>query len=362
MSSSGKIILENPEDWDPWLEQTQTSTDERVWKLIDPDISEAEAEFLREPTLPTVRRVNSNAGTIAQLSAAEQATYQLYIKQYEQKLKGYEKQQTHVRHVRELIRATVSKRKNELLERNETTRAWLRKLKEHTKLPSQQMRSRVEQQYSSALKGFKPVKVDQWLERWEHAISLARKHELPHISNGNWLEDLSRVVRPFSNALGYVLSQRASNPEENDIKNYHKVSLEIRSEMTSLTKKSFGTGTMRGGTFKADFAGEPEEETPAGNSKGKGGGQSTKRKRTGTTSGEEEAPTNKKSKVEKCPACELRGHNLPDCWYLFEEKRPEGYKVSKARLEKTNKRIETDKDLAAQIEKLKTMKDEEDLA
>ena len=49
----------------------------------------------------------------------------------------------------------------------------------------------------------------------------------------------------------------------------------------------------------------------------------------------------------------MKGHALPDCWYLFENKRPEGFKASSAHMEKVRKRVDQDKDLAAEVERLK---------
>jgi hypothetical protein len=37
----------------------------------------------------------------------------------------------------------------------------------------------VEQQYAEALKGLKLAKINQWLDRWEHVISMAEKYSLP---------------------------------------------------------------------------------------------------------------------------------------------------------------------------------------
>lgn len=55
----------------------------------------------------------------------------------------------------------------------------------------------------------------------------------------------------------------------------------------------------------------------------------------------------------------MKGHTLPDCWYLFENKRPEGFKATGTRIEKVRKRVEQDKDLAAQIERLKLQEGKE---
>jgi len=35
----------------------------------------------------------------------------------------------------------------------------------------------------------------------------------------------------------------------------------------------------------------------------------------------------KKSKNPKCLTCNIRGHTLPNYWYLFKGKRPKGFKA-----------------------------------
>ena len=58
----------------------------------------------------------------------------------------------------------------------------------------------------------------------------------------------------------------------------------------------------------------------------------------------------KKSKNLKCLACDIRGHTLSDCWYLFKCKRPKGFNAKGTRIKKVCKKVEHDKDLAAQVE------------
>jgi hypothetical protein len=97
--------------------------------------------------------------------------------------------------------------------------------------------------------------------------------------------------------------------------------MQLRELFHNPTKKALTTA--RRSTFAADFAGE--SENPSDDTKGKGrpGG----RKRTGTTSIERESSSSKKPKNQICVA---KGHSLPDCWTLFESKRPEDYTPTEA--------------------------------
>jgi len=55
----------------------------------------------------------------------------------------------------------------------------------------------------------------------------------------------------------------------------------------------------------------------------------------------------------------MRGYTLPNCWYLFKGKRPKGFKARSVYIKKVRKRVEDNKDLAAQVERLKLSKLEE---
>jgi hypothetical protein len=55
----------------------------------------------------------------------------------------------------------------------------------------------------------------------------------------------------------------------------------------------------------------------------------------------------------------MRGHTLPNCWYLFKGKRPKGFKAGSVCMKKVRKRVKDDEDLAAQVERLKLSKLEE---
>ena len=57
--------------------------------------------------------------------------------------------------------------------------------------------------------------------------------------------------------------------------------------------------------------------------------------------------SSKKLKNLKCLVCDIRGHTLPNCWYLFKGKRPKGFKAVGIYIKKVLIKVEHDKDLAA---------------
>lgn len=228
-------------------------------------------------------------------------------------------------------------------------REWLVKLKEGTQPTDNYMKRKALQQYTESLKGLKATKVNQWVDNWEHAMMMAVKYEIPQMSLGGWLQDLVQAIKPLSETYSVLYSEQANDPEKSKPSEYQKVAIKLREAFQSTSKKS--ATTARGSTFNADFGGEDT----TGDNENKGRGRSRSRKRAGTNSIEEDSNATKKSK-NKCPACDYKGHDLQDCWTLFEDKRPEGYKATKAseaRAKKVKEQVAQDKELAAQVEKIR---------
>jgi len=57
--------------------------------------------------------------------------------------------------------------------------------------------------------------------------------------------------------------------------------------------------------------------------------------------------SSKRLKNLKCLACDIRGYTLPNCWYLFESKRPKGFKAVGICIKRVLIKVEQDRDLAA---------------
>lgn len=212
------------------------------------------------------------------------------------------------------------------------------------------MSRKVHHQYAESLKGLnKTTKINQWVDKWEHAMTLAEKYKLPQMSNGIWLVDIAQAVRPLSDTLYMTYTDQANDKEKSKPSQYRNVARKLREAFQSTSKK---TTTARGSTFNTEFGGE--DHASDAEDKGRGGARSS-RKRAGTNTIEEGSSATKKSK-NKCPACDYKGHDLQDCWILFEDKRPEGYKATKAteaRAKKVKERVAQDKELAARVEKIK---------
>jgi hypothetical protein len=104
---------------------------------------------------------------------------------------------------------------------------------------------------------------------------------------------------------------------------------------------------VRGSVFNIDFTGESEGDISITTEvqKGRGNSSSYNQKRAGINLTEE--MSFKKLKNLKCLVYNIRGHTLPDCWYLFKCKRPEGFKAVYIQMKRVLIKIKHDKDLTA---------------
>lgn len=351
------IILTTPEDWEPWIKRLQANVDEEIWPHIDPGtdhLPDSAEELLQKPQRPQPTDFNPQAQTYANLEAAQRREYEAARKFYDQDLKLYQRQREALQAARAYISNTISPSKEILLDQSQSVYHWLTILQDDTKPTPSYMRKQAQQLYTEALKGLKLAKINQWLDRWEHAMKIARKYNLSQTTSGEWLQDLADVIRPLSDTYAAQYTKMGDNPRQSNSEGFHKVANELRTEFASRSRRTGPSGTARGFALNAEFAGGSEEDTsttegPMGSAETSG----NNRKRAGTNSIQTEETSPKKPRGPKCPACDLRSHKLPDCWYLFESKRPKGFKLNQKRLETVHKRMEEDKKLAADIEKLK---------
>jgi hypothetical protein len=268
MSSSENITLTHPEDWEQWLAEVRAVADKEIWSHIDPDAyatdsgsdddgGEQESEDegpLAKPVRPQIGDFDQNANTYAQLSMTAQKAYDHARKYYDQDLKYFHRQQDLIREVRKYISTHVSPQKKLLLDPKRSVGTWLVKLKQDTK-PSQAFMTRtVHQQYTEALKGLsKTTKINQWIDKWEHAMKLARKYKLPQASNGIWLIDIAQAIRPLSDTLYMTYADQANDPKKSKSSHYPDVARKLREAFHNPSRKP--TLTVRGSTFNV---GSPE--------------------------------------------------------------------------------------------------------
>jgi hypothetical protein len=348
-----KVILTQSEDWEKWFWQLQSNVSGEIWLYIDPEGDES--ALLETPKRPELADFDQNARSYAQLSAANQHTYENARRYYDQDRRYYSRQQDQLQAARAYITATVSEAKWTSLDPKLSVREWLKDLKKDNEPPEGYMLTQTERRYRNTLKNFKSNKLFQWLQEWEATMIECIKYDLPEVQNGRWLRDLAQLIRAVSEVYSVQFTKDASDKTKSDPKEFRRVARELR-EMLETQK---GGRTIRGNAFHVSFAESSEEGSDAKSTqgteqappKGRKG-----RKRSGTQSNEAKAP---KKAVPECPACGMRGHSLSKCWCIFEELKPEGMTLTASRVRKAKKTVEDDEQLTAEVQEIRQKMDEE---
>jgi hypothetical protein len=204
--------------------EVQAMADDDIWLHINPEHPPPEEGLLVRPQKPLVTQLDWNANAYLNLSTANQNRFDHTRKHFDQDMKYYQKQQDLIRDVRKYITSHVSVQKKLLLDRDLTIQQRLVRLKENTKPTEAYMANKAHTYYIKALKGLgKTTKVGQWVDRWEHAMKLIEKYNLPQVATRLWLRDISQAIKPLSDALCINYGSQANDVVQNKLSEYRAI-------------------------------------------------------------------------------------------------------------------------------------------
>ncbi|GJN66059.1 hypothetical protein PLICBS_010146 [Purpureocillium lilacinum] len=396
---NGKVVLTGQDTWDAWIQSMSAKIPRKIWAYMHPD--NPMGELLAEPREPQWSDYGSSATDYSQLTQTQQRSYDAAFRQWEFRQRQYSKQETEVSEAYTTVLESVSDKLREPLDRQETLRSWMQLLKA-TAAPSEgYMLAKVKDQYNMVMKSFKGQKTFlPWLDKWETMLVKAQKYHLPETENGQWLREFADLIEPMHQSYATIFSEKARELDANAVRRRRQLeealafqtsystpsqrrrrvnsSNTVVSEINveaedgdliapvaqrpapegsldwtvqkvaaamrewAIRHKPTSGSTVRGGAFHVDdgdkdSTDDKEASTPKG------------RKRTRT----EQGGTPAKRPVPECPACGMRGHDLPDCWYVFDEKRPEGTARNEYRLRKAKKALEGNSELQKKVDAIR---------
>lgn len=332
-SKSERTILNGSEDWEMWYEElVATSTDE-FWPIADPD--QPEELPIPPPRKPEIGDLVPGETEYLNLTAAQQRQFDNARKHYTEDHKQFARQDSALRDLRKHILDTVSITNRTNLRANKSVKEWIRILRDLVEPPKGYLIATAKERYDALFRiRAKPL---EWLNKWEKVIAKSQQYDMTEFKNGIWLAQMASWIKPHSAELSLMLYTKSNNTEEQHISSYPAVLRDIRRYLRDGLKP-----TVRGGAFQAKFDDEEEllEETAT---------RSNKRQRANTTN---ESTSNKRIK-NPCPACEKKGHELGNCWYIFEYLRPDNIRLSQNLMDEAVKRVENNKKLRKQVESLR---------
>jgi len=381
---SENVSLKGPEDWEAWNAQFESkaiSTD--LWRLRSPNEDQEDTEpFAEKPIPPKISdydkkltretRSQSNAtiqpavqieevdhankpSTAAEMTTAARQAFQLDWTLYQHEFKTYTAEREAIDKLRNWVLKTTSEHLiRTACDPKDTLKGWYEKLKEQVGISAIKLKRDARSIYKAANKPLTKPPRDAlvWLNNWEEAVTLAREKKVPEAENSDtWFEDFSLAIRGFMKDWIVAYEMLHATEIEDGTLTFRKLANDLRKELLKTSTPRAGRVVAKG-AFGPSFAesedtdqpkskeDEPEQEKPR--RKGKG-----KRK---MTTGESSA---------KCSACELQGHTLANCLYVFPEKAKGRFHGREDRQEEVNKKLEEDDQLRKEVNRLKGKKQKE---
>jgi hypothetical protein len=338
MATKTEIILRGPEDWTKWDRAFKTKAIAmELWDFIKEDPE----ELLSKPTMPDpedyrVSGMSTRSATVAgrsrstiDLNTEETRNFQIAWNIYTQKSRQYEAQNDNIRDLKDWVTRTIAQQYiDSSCDPTESLHEWHTKLKEHASVGEVMDKKEVRQRYKAAVKPLAkpPRDWNSWIINWEEAMSLGNQIGVADTNDSSyWFDDFIDAVKQAIPhwATSYQLLKQAE--ADRGTLTYRTVANDFRKETRPRAKG--GSGSIAKGSFGPAYAqdsnllGQSEDSGDASNHgiKQTLSKEGKKRPRKSTSAGS----------VEKCLACELPGHRLADCFYVFSEKAFEGFKPRK---------------------------------
>lgn len=392
IQSSENVSLKGPEDWEAWNTQFESkaiSTD--IWRLISPDEGQEDTEpFAEKPTPPKIsdydkkltRETRSQSAqssatavqglqqaiiqieevdhaskprTAAEMTTAARQAFQLDWTMYQHNFKIYTAEREAIDKLRNWVLKTTSEHLlRTACDPKDTIKGWYAKLKEQVGVSATKQKRDARALYKTANKPLAkaPKDVLAWLNSWEEAVTLAKEKKVPEAQHSDiWFEDVSLAIRGFMKEWIVSYEMLHSKEIEDGTLTFRKLANDLRKELLKTTQTPRTGRVVAKGAFGPSFA--DSEDTDQPQSKGDMEEEQGKKKGKGKrkmTTGESSA---------KCSACELQGHTLPSCLYVFPEKAKGKFRGREDRQQEVNKRLENDENLRKEVERLKGKKQKE---
>ena len=312
MSTTRKIVLGKPADWDTWFSFVRSrATNSGIWDLVNPEII-TKPISIQSPTEP-VFILSTDAATF------DPRAYEVYKAQthiYKIQLAKYEKQQKAFADLITFIQDTITVQNATYIQKEEP-HPWnqLRALK--TRLaPSDSARCiEIENKYHRLCKGSGKQDIETWLEEWQTVYTDGKAYGVGEMMGTRPIRDFIMAVLPtepsFANAHLITLDSKEEKDFHPLIESFRKY---VRLHQTQKNKNN--------NTHSA-FATEQKKE-----------GQGA------TFNGQKTPP--------KCLCGSVHWYN--DCYYLVPEKRPSNW-TSRPQIQTQIDEAMKDQQLKAKVEK-----------
>lgn len=223
---------------------------------------------------------------------------------------------------------------------------WYRNLRKLVGTRKSEEKEAVRDEYDQIIRPTKkPKDLLEWIGNWERVMARAKECGLARVAEASdWYPEFGRALKAFGYGFWHV-SQKArfEDEMEDNTLDYRKDArafrLQLREDgpMDKSRPVEKGAFTAFDGVEATDDESSAEEKTK-------------KRKRSSSPS------TKTKKRRMGCFACDGNGHRFANCYYVFPERAPDDFVFDEELRQVVNERLETNKQLREEVNRLKGRK------
>ncbi|XDG02529.1 hypothetical protein ABKA04_002144 [Annulohypoxylon sp. FPYF3050] len=371
MSSTNatSVTLTGPGQWESWDNTFRAKADSlSIWKKIHgpPEEGEYDAqdyEWLTKPRKPDLAEyrpanaANANRGANG-MTATQMQAYTLDFNIYKDSIREYDAEKSGIEKLKSWVHQTVSSHYlDAACKPEQNLGTWYLQLKEFVGINEAQLRIAARDEYYEAIKPLTrpPKNWNSWVLQWEKAMSKAQGKNISSVKNSaEWFDDLIKAIG--SQIPDWTVSYRIMHEKDIDdnLANFRDVANSLRTKIRTLASQRqtrVGRGAF-GPTYEDndDDDDEPSNKPKGGrgNKRGRGnGGNNNPNKKSKPDDNQEDTP--------KCGACQ-GVHKLSNCWFVFENKRPEYFNPHEKTLQRIENHLKQHPEVQREIDEIKKPK------
>lgn len=193
MSTSRKIVLAKPADWDAWISfvRTRASTNTKIWHLVNSDLCERPNALLEPIESGFKMPANNN-----QFDSVKFKAYKAWKDLFKSQLAKYERQEKAFSDLLIFIQETIAAHNITFIQKAEP-HPWniLRALKLRLALSDKARNIEIEERYHKLCKGPGTQSIDAWLDDWTATYTDAKDHDIAEATGTRPIQDFLRAAR-----------------------------------------------------------------------------------------------------------------------------------------------------------------------
>lgn len=213
-ADEGRVVLTGPDNWHEWIQYIRLKIEPSLWDCIDPD--GPTSDLLEKPYRPQYSEFNDQGSNkYVDLTEGQASAYSEAFNQWKVMQEEYDAHAKEIWRAQVLIRGSVDATYEVLLQSAKDIRQWMEILRDAAAPSPGYMAATMMQKYTEVMNSYKgPKHFLTWLKVWQAIIITAAKWNVPQTQNGQWLRDMSVLLKPVSEFHAAIFDDAARDWDE----------------------------------------------------------------------------------------------------------------------------------------------------